>query len=156
MGSEENMKTCTFFGNRDCKDEIKHELLSVIEDCIVSQDVGRFYVGNNGNFDKIAISLLRQLKNKYPHIVYEIVLAYHPSSREADGYGEGESIFPDGIERAPRRYAITYRNNWMLKRSECVICYIRNKYGSSYQYATKAERSGKEMFYIGDGDMPLR
>lgn len=97
----------------------------------------------------MVISLLRQIKNKYPHIVYEIVLAYHPLPQERGEYAEEESIFPDGIERVPKRYAIAYRNEWMLGQSECVICCVQNKYGCAFTYVTKAVRAGKEMFYVG-------
>ena len=149
------MKTCTFFGNRDCGEEIRQELLSVIENCIVSRNVTRFYVGHNGNFDKMAISLLRQLKNKYPYIGYAVVLAYHPSLTKTVVYGENESIIPDGIEKVPLRYAIAHRNDWMLKNSECVVCCIQNKYGSAFKYVEKAARAGKEIFCVGESGVHI-
>ena len=142
------MKTCTFFGNHDCGDEIKWELLSTIEDCIAFEDVAFFYVGNNGNFDRMVIALLRKLKDKYPHITYEIVLAYHPSLERRGEYTPDESVVPDGIEKLPKRYAIAYRNDWMLKKAEYVICYMRNKYGSAFKYVEKAARAGKKILCI--------
>ena len=46
---------CTFFGHRDCpfqiESNLKHEIINLIESC----SVDTFYVGNNGNFDKIAL-----------------------------------------------------------------------------------------------------
>ena len=45
----------TFFGHRDCpfqiESNLKHEIINLIESC----SVDTFYVGNNGNFDKIAL-----------------------------------------------------------------------------------------------------
>ena len=72
------MAACTFFGHRDCPDSVKPELLAVIENLIAKKHVKTFYVGNHGNFDRLATSLLRDLADLHPDIKYYVVLAYLP------------------------------------------------------------------------------
>lgn len=38
--------------------------------------------------------------------------------------------FSDGIETVPRRYAVCYRNRWMIRRSDYVITHVSSPVGS--------------------------
>lgn len=89
-----------------------------------------FYVGNNGEFDAMVLRQLRDLSKTYP-ITYHVVLAYMPEKqREFDTIDYSETILPDGIETVPKRFAIDYRNRWMIKQSDYVVTYITNDIGS--------------------------
>lgn len=111
------MASCTFFGHRECPDLIKPQLRAVLSDLITNQDVNMFYVGNQGRFDAIVRSVLRELKKEYPQINYAVVLAYIPGKQnEYDDYSD--TMLPEGIESVHPRYAISWRNNWMLRQSD--------------------------------------
>ena len=69
--------TCTFFGHRDTPPAVKPLLRQVIIELIEQRGVTRFYVGNQGNFDAMARSLLAELAQTYP-VRYDVVLAYLP------------------------------------------------------------------------------
>ena len=73
--------TCTFFGHRNAPDTIKPILRKAIVNLIENRGVDLFYVGNQGAFDRTAISVLRGLKEEYPQIQYYVVLAYVPQFR---------------------------------------------------------------------------
>ena len=75
------MKTCTFFGHRDCPETIKPYLREVLIDLITNNGVNTFYVGNQGRFDGIVRSVLRELEQEYPEIHYAVVLAYLPGKK---------------------------------------------------------------------------
>lgn len=60
------MKACTFFGHRDCPETIKPRLREVLTDLITINGVDTFYVGNQGRFDGIVRSVLRELEQAYP------------------------------------------------------------------------------------------
>ena len=45
------MRSCTFFGHRDCPETIKPKLREVLVDLITNYDVDMFYVGHQGQFD---------------------------------------------------------------------------------------------------------
>ena len=101
-----------------------------------------FYIGNQGRFDVIVRSVLRELKEEYPQINYAVVVAYMPGKQtEYDDYSD--TMLPEGIESVHPRYAISWRNNWMLRQSDYVVTYITHSWGGAYQYAEKAKRGGK-------------
>mgnify|MGYP002732418320 FL=1 len=143
------MPVCTFFGHRECPDSIKVKLREVLIDLIANNDVDMFYVGNQGRFDAIVRGVLRDLKNEYPQINYAVVLAYMPGKRtEYDDYSN--TILPEGIESVHPRYAISWRNNWMLQQSDYVVTYITHSWGGAAQYADKARRQKKTVINISD------
>ena len=136
------MSSCTFFGHRECPDSIKIKLREVLIDLITNHDVDMFYIGNQGRFDSIVLSVLRELKKKFPQINYAVVLAYMPGKQaEHDDYSD--TMLPEGIESVHPRYAISWRNNWMLRQAEYVVTYITHSWGGAYQYAEKARRQKK-------------
>ena len=131
------MAVCTFFGHRECSDSIKTKLREVLIDLITNHNVDMFYVGNQGQFDAIVRGALRELREECPQINYAVVLAYIPGKQtEYDDYSD--TMLPEGIESVHPRYAISWRNNWMLKQSDYVVTYITHSYGGAVQYAKKA------------------
>lgn len=141
------MLACTFFGHRDCPTSIKPKLLTVLIDLIVSQDIDMFYVGSQGQFDSIVRSVLQQLKTEYPQINYAVVLAYMPGKQtEHDDYSD--TMLPEGIEAVHPRYAISWRNNWMLRQSDYVVTYITHSWGGAAQFAKKAEKQRKTVINL--------
>ena len=64
-------------------------------------------------------------------------------------YDEPETLFPDGIESVPRRVAISYRNKWMIKRSDYVVTYVTTHIASgAAQFKELAEKQGKNVINI--------
>ena len=51
---------CTFFGHRDASQATKPLLREGLLDLITHYDVKQFYVGNQGNFDAMALRLLKE------------------------------------------------------------------------------------------------
>ena len=78
------MRSCTFFGHRDCPEAIRTKLQKVLIDLIINHNITMFYVGHQGQFDALVRSTLRQLKNTYPQIEYAVVLAYMPKDTSGD------------------------------------------------------------------------
>lgn len=144
------MSACTFFGHHDCPAEIKLKLRKAIIDLIKLQGVDCFYVGNHGTFDRMARSCLLELCQEYPQIRYSVVLAYLPQKHdEFDTRDFSDTILPEGIETVPRRFAISWRNRWMLDRSDFVVTYITHSWGGAAQFAERAVRQGKTVINIG-------
>lgn len=139
------MKCCTFFGHADCPDAIRPKLLEAIRGAI-AEGVTEFFVGDRGRFDALALGCLRELKREYPGIDYAVVLAYLPAGSESL-YAPGESLFPEGAERAPKRFAIDYRNRWMLSRSDTVIAFVHHP-GGAAKYIELAKRAGKQILML--------
>ena len=131
------MAKCTFFGHRDSPSSIRGVLSAEIERMINEKDVNTFYVGTQGNFDRMAYSVLAELRKRYQHIKVYRVLAYMPKQSETDS---SDSIVPEGIENAHPRYAIIHRNYWMIDHSDYVIAYVTHTFGGAYQAVVRAKR----------------
>ena len=138
------MAKCTFFGHRDCSETIKPKLREVLVDLITNHNVDMFYVGNQGQFDAYVRSALKKLKQEYPQINYAVVLAYMPEQKTIsdDNY---DTMLPEGIETVHPHYAISWRNNWMLKQSDYVVTYITHSWGCAAQFAKKAQKADKRV-----------
>lgn len=141
------MKACTFFGHRDCPETIKPRLQEVLIDLITNKGVDTFYVGNQGQFDGIVRSVLRELEQAYPEIHYAVVLAYLPGKKnEYDDFSD--TMLPEGIETVHPLYAVDWRNRWMLQRADFVVTYIAHSWGGAAKFAEKAKRDGKTVINL--------
>ena len=143
------MANCTFFGHRECPESIKIKLREVLIDLVNNHDVDMFYVGNQGRFDAIARGVLQELKNEYPQINYTVVLAYMPG-RQMDYDDYSDTMLPEGIESVHPRYAISWRNNWMLRQSDYVVTYITHSWGGAAHFAESARKQNKHIINIAE------
>lgn len=141
------MKTCTFIGHRDTSEIVENSLEAVIRNLILNKSVTRFYVGTHGNFDITVQRLLKKLKKEYSFIEYKIVLAYIP--QKADDYTDySNTIYPDGLENVPYRFAIVERNKWMIDNSDYLICYVKHKFSNAYKFKEYAVKKDKIIFQL--------
>ena len=128
-----------FFGHREVLHNIRPKLTAIIERLITEDNVTEFYVGHQGQFDNMVYSVLKELKANYPHIRYTVVLAYMPDEHIKEVYGE-DTLFPDGIENVPKKYAISKRNDWMIQQSGYAVYYVHKITGGAEKFREKAEK----------------
>lgn len=141
--------TCCFFGHKDAPSSIYSKLEEAVEKLIIKDSVSSFLVGNQGHFDGMALDVLRKLQVKYPHINYNIVLAYMPGEKgDWNLFDFNETMLPEGIEGIHPRYAISWRNKWMINESEYVICYITHSWGGAAKYVEMATKKKKRIINI--------
>ena len=140
-------KTCCFFGHREVTHNIREKLKATIEKLITEDNVTEFYVGHQGQFDNMVYSVLKELKAKFPHIRYIVVLAYMPDSYIKEVYGE-DTLFPDGLETVPKRFAISKRNEWMIQQSDYAVCYVHKITGGAAKFRDKAEKKGLQIIDV--------
>ena len=146
------MSICTFFGHRDCPETVKGDLHRAIED-LIAQGVDTFYVGNQGQFDTYARSILRQLQDKYP-IHYTVVLSHLPTEK-GDYEDTSDTMFPEELENVHPKFAIDRRNKWLVDRADHVICYVRYSWGGAYKFARLASRRGKKVINLAKNEPPI-
>ena len=132
-------KTCCFFGHREVTHYIREKLTAIIENLITETGVIEFYVGHQGQFDSMVYSVLKELKANYPYIRYIVVLAYMPDSYIIEVYGE-DTLFPDGMESVPKKFAISKRNAWLIQHSGFAVCYVHKITGGAVKFREKAEK----------------
>ena len=108
-----------------------------------------FYVGQQGVFDGIVRSVLKELVPVYPHIRYAVVLERLPPIRdEFDARDYSDTMLPKGIETVHPRFAISWRNKWMIKQSDYVVTHITHSWGGAAQFAEIAERQKKTVINL--------
>ena len=139
---------CTFFGHKDTPKEIEPTLRSTLINLIENKNVTVFYVGNNGNFDTIVRRQLEHLSQTYP-ITYNVVLAYLPTKKN-EYEDHSNTILPEGIETVPKRFAISYRNKWMVEQSDVVVTYVTHSFGGAAQFKAMAQRQGKKVIELSE------
>lgn len=139
----------TFFGHRNACSNIKPCIKKILIDFIENHNAVKFYVGNNGHFDYIVREVLKELRAEYKNIDYAVVLPYlSKKSNEYDDYSD--TIFPDGIENIPPRFAICWRNEWMINNSDTVITFVEHNFGGAAKYQAIAIKKNKKVINIAD------
>ena len=145
MYSEEySMSACTFFGHGDCPETKYSNILQAIQNLITEKNIITFYVGTQGNFDSLVYRALCNLRADFPQIRIYRVLAYLPK----DNSLISDSILLEGIELIHPRYAISWRNRWMIEHSDYVIAYITHNYGGAARFVNEAKRKGKTVINL--------
>ena len=140
------MSVCVFFGHRSCHSLDKQVLCGAIEN-MIDRGVDVFYVGNQGNFDGTVYSCLKALRKEYPHIQIGVVLAYLPAEK-AEFEDLSDTVFPEGMEDGPPKFAIDRRNRWMCRQADYAICYVGHTWGGAYKYFAIAKRLGVEIINL--------
>ncbi len=139
------MRFCTFFGHSVCPSEIYDKLREQII-ILIDRGISEFFVGDRGEFDVMVLKALRELKEEYT-FNYQVVLAYLP--KESGFFSDDpNSVFPEELACVYKRFAIDYRNNYMLKRSDYVITYTPYPFGGAAKFAEKARRQGKTVIEL--------
>lgn len=140
------MKSCFFIGHREADERLLPKLKETIEWLILEENVGHFYVGGYGGFDRIAGAAVKQAKKQHPNIVLKLVLPYHPAERPIEApAGYDGTYYPEGLENVPRRYAIVRANKILVDTSDWLVTYARHGASNSrniLEYAQRREKKG--------------
>lgn len=135
------MKSCFFIGHREADERLLPKLKDTIERLITEEAVSNFYVGGYGGFDRIAGAAVKQVKERHPNIVLQLVLPYHPAERPIEApVGYDGTYYPEGLENVPRQYAIVRANKIMVDTSDWLIAYVRDGTSNSRKLLEYAER----------------
>ncbi len=140
-----NKKRCCFAGHSDVyNDEIRKRIKETAEILIRDFDVKEFWVGNYGGFDGYATSAVQELKQLYNDIELILIIPY--LTKDLIEY---KSIYDkkyDDIcvaeipETTPKRYHIIKANEYMVKSSDFLICYVNHSWGGAartFEYAKR-------------------
>ena len=144
------MAICTFFGHKDTPKEIEPTLRSALIDLIINKDTNLFYVGNQGNFDNMVIKNLQQLSEHYTNIKYYVVLSYMPVAKNIITTNHFDTIYPEGLEKTPLKFAIDKRNRWMIDKSDYVVTYVIHNFGGASKFKTLSEKKGKTVINLSE------
>lgn len=137
----------TFCGHSDFnKDEnTYYRIVSYLKKLAENNPV-EFYLGNYGSFDYFAENCCLEVKKTYPDVKLIFVSPYQTETylkSRTEYHRFDEIIYPE-IETVPKKYAIVYRNKYMIDAAEIIIAYVNNHIASnSYKLIKYAERKNK-------------
>ena len=143
----------TFCGHSNYteSEEDKQRILSVLEQKVGDNYV-ELYLGGYGNFDNFARKCGKKYKEKHPNtklilITPYITPEYQKNHLQYQKELYDEIIYPE-LEKVPPRFAISYRNKWMVEKSDLVIAYIKRNSGGAYNTYKYAKQMGKSIFNL--------
>lgn len=136
--------TCFFIGHREASEGLRLELNAAVEKCIAA-GCTEFIVGHYGQFDALAASVVKELKEKYSDLRLVMLLPYHPAEHPIElPPGFDTSYYPLGMETVPRSVAIKEANRRTILTVDYVIAYARHP-GNARDLAEYAEKRGKQL-----------
>ncbi len=120
--------TCCFFGHRKINEteELKSNLIEIIEKLIVEKQVDTFLFGSKSRFNSLCLELVTELKEKYLYIKRVYVRAEYPYISEhyknylLENYED--TYYPEKILNSGRA-AYVERNYEMIDNSYYCIVY---------------------------------
>ena len=141
-------KACTFFGHRDCPETIKPKMREAVIDLIENHGVTMFYVGNQGNFDRLVRSVLKEVTTAYPgESDTPLFLLTCPLPRQEWMIFLTQCCQME-FEKIPKRFVIPWRNKWMIDRADYVLTYVTRPFGGAAQFSALAQSKGKIIYGI--------
>lgn len=149
----------SFFGHSSYVYTIEDEnrLLKMIEEVANGQSVD-FHLGGYGDFDVLAKHCANQYKQK--HIGSKLVFVtpyineWLDSRKEYIRENYDETIYPE-LENVPLRYAISKRNEWIIRQSDYIFMFVKTHFGGAYKALIYAEKHKKKYANVFNGDFEL-
>ena len=140
---------CSFFGHRNTPPYVRIALHRTLYNLISTGKADTFYVGSQGAFDAMVKQELMALQKEFPHVLCYVILTCLPGKKSSLVQTEFPTIFPEGLETVPHRFAIDHRNRWMVHYADIVVTYVISSGGAS-KFMQLAERMGKMVINLAD------
>lgn len=133
------------------KKAYEEKIISYLEK-IVGDNVVDMYLGGYGDFDNFAYECCKKFKASHPKTNLVFVTPYYTIEyqRKRLKYQKERYdliIYPE-IENRPLKFAITYRNRYMVDKADYVICYVEHDWGGAYQTYKYAKKKGKNIYNL--------
>ena len=156
IGGIKMKRVCTFAGHRDicATEKLISNLKEHIEILITKENVSEFLVGNYGGFDHISAKTVRELQKVYPHIKLILVIPYLTkviTKYKEQFYEKYDSILmADMPLSTPKNLRIIKSNQYMVDKSDFLICFINRGWGGAAQTVDYAEKKGIKVINIAE------
>ena len=129
--------------------EDEHKILSLLGE-LVGDQYAELYLGGYGSFDAFARLCGKKYQETHPNVKLIFVTPYITVDYQKNHDSKilyDEIIYPD-LEDKPLKFAISYRNKWMVEQADYVIACITHDWGGAYQTYKHAQRKKKLLFNI--------
>ena len=135
------------------QEETKKRIKSAIREIASSCDTISCYCGGYGEFDNLCASASNELKKEGFNIETVLVTPYLTLPRQNIisqllKEKKYDTVIYPPLEKVPPRFAISKRNEWMIKQADAVIVYINHTYGGAYNSFLVARRNKKRIINV--------
>ena len=132
-------------------EEYERKIFTLFEEYIGDQEANLF-LGGYGEFDYFAYECSKKFKETHPKISLVFVtpylsLEYQKRHLDYQKVRYDSIIYPE-IENKPQKYAIIYRNRYMVEKADFIIAYITHNWGGAYKAYEYAKRMNKRIYNI--------
>lgn len=128
--------------------QLEEAFIRLLEERI-GDESAEFFFGGYGGFDEFAYQCGKCYQKEHPNTKLIFVTPYMTESYQKNHlcYNKekyDEIVYPE-IEDKPKRFAILYRNQWMVESADLVVAYVRHTFGGAYQTYRYAQKLQKEI-----------
>ena len=132
-------------------EEDEQKILAFLEQKVGDQPAD-MYLGGYGEFDSFAYDCCKKYKAEHQNVSLVFVTPYMTVDYQKNHLDCQKArydfiLYPE-IEDKPKRYAITYRNRFMIEKADFVVAYVSHDWGGAYTAYKYAKRKGKEVFNL--------
>lgn len=144
----------TFCGHSDFigTKEYEEKLLSVLEKAVGNKPA-QMYLGGYGGFDEFAFNCCKKYKENHPEVSLIFVTPYLTLEYQKNNLEYKKALYYyilyPPIENIPMRFAIIYRNRYMVDSADFIIAYINHTFGGAYRTFKYAVQKNKLISNIG-------
>ena len=129
----------------------EENIISLLEK-LIGDRRAELYLGGYGSFDAFALKCGKKYQKNHPGTKLIFVTPYISVSYGKNHLGYAADLYDEivypNLEDKPLRFAISYRNKWMVEQANYVIAYVTHDSGGAYQTYKHAKRKNKLIFNI--------
>jgi uncharacterized phage-like protein YoqJ len=131
--------------------EYEQKILAFLEEKVGNQPAD-MYLGGYGSFDSFAYDCCKKFKETHPNVSLVLVTPYLTVEYQKNHLDYQKTkydfiLYPE-IEDKPKRYAIAYRNKYMVEKADFEVAYVSHDCGGAYTTYKHAKRKGKAIFNL--------
>ena len=135
--------------------EDEKNVLDFLE-CRVGDESVEFFLGEYGGFDRFAYNCARKYQKKHPVARLVFITPYLSEGflkKHIDSQHRFDDILYPNLETVLPRYAITYRNRWIVEQADLLISYVVLSYGGAYKMYRYAKQKNREIYNLPSDEL---
>lgn len=134
-------------------EEYEQKILAFLEEKVGDRSAD-MYLGGYGGFDGFAYDCCKKYKETHPKVSLVFVTPYLTVEYQKNHLDYQQTrydsiLYPEIEDKLPR-FAISYRNKYMVENADYVVAYVSHDWGGAYTTYKHAKRKGKEIFDLAD------
>ncbi len=150
-------KSCCFAGHSQISEDndiIKNQIKETLRSIAQTADIVYCYVGNYGDFDNIVATAIYELKEECNKFRAYLVIPYLNKAENKIGNSKlkwfDEVFIPNIPLNTPPRLKIIKTNQYMVDKSDYLICYIKYSFGGAAKTFDYAKRKKIEIINLAN------